>query len=44
MGRHVEDEVELELVQEREMHAIINKGIRGGICNISHRHAVANNI
>ena len=36
--------VELELMQEREMHDIIDKGIRGGICNISHKHAVANNI
>ena len=31
-------------MQEREMHDIIDKGIRGGICNISHKHAVANNI
>ena len=35
--------VKLELMQEREMHDIIDKGIRGGICNISHKHAVANN-
>ena len=36
--------VELKLMQEREMHDIIYKGIRGGICNISHKYAVANNI
>ena len=36
--------VELELMQEQEMHDIIDKGIRGRICSISHKHAVANNI
>ena len=36
--------VEPELMQEREMHDIIDKGIRGGICSTSHKHAVANNI
>ena len=36
--------VELELMRKREMHDIIDKGIRGGICNILHKHAVANNI
>ena len=45
MEHHVEDDgVEPELMQEREMHDIIDKGIRGGICSTSHKHAVANNI
>ena len=36
--------VELELMREREMHDIVDKGIRGRICNTSHKHAVANNV
>jgi hypothetical protein len=35
--------VELELMQDREMHDIIDKSVRGGICCIAHKHAVANN-
>jgi hypothetical protein len=35
--------VRLELMQDREMHDIIDKSIRGGISCISHKHAVANN-
>ena len=45
---HVEDDgggiAKLELIQEQKMHDIIDKGIRGGICNISHKHVVANSI
>jgi hypothetical protein len=35
--------VELELMQDRQMHDLVEKGIRGGICCISHKHANANN-
>ena len=35
--------VRLELMQDREMHCIVDKGIRGGICCISRKHAAANN-
>ena len=35
--------VRLELMQDREMHCIEDKGIRGGICCISRKHVVANN-
>ena len=35
--------VRLQLMQEREMHDVIDKGIRGGICCISKKHARANN-
>ena len=35
--------VKLELMTDRSMHDIIDKGIKGGMCCISHKHAVANN-
>ena len=35
--------VKLELMKDREMHNIVDKGIRGEICNISHKHTIANN-
>ena len=35
--------VRLELMQDRDMHVIVDKSIRGGICCISHKHAIANN-
>ena len=33
----------LELMQDREVHCIVDKGIHGGICCMSCKHAVANN-
>ena len=35
--------VKLELMRQREMHDIVEKGIRGGMCCISHKYAKANN-
>ena len=35
--------VSLELMQDRDMHVIIDKSARGGMCCISHKHATANN-
>ena len=35
--------VKLELMKQREMHDIVEKGIRGGMCCISHKYAKANN-
>ena len=35
--------VRLELMQDRDMHVIIDKSVRGGMCCISHKHAIANN-
>jgi len=35
--------VELQLLTDREMHDIVDKGTRGGVCCISHKHSVANN-
>ena len=35
--------VKLELMKQREMHDIVEKRIRGGMCCISHKHAMANN-
>ena len=35
--------VRLELMKQREMHDIVEKGIRGGMCCISHKYAKANN-
>ncbi len=35
--------VKLQLMTDREMHDIIDKGIRGGICNITTKKARANN-
>ena len=35
--------VHLELMTDREMHDIIDKGIRGGMCCISRKYAKANN-
>ncbi len=34
---------ELELLTDQENYEIFEKGIRGGIFNIPHRHAIANN-
>ena len=28
---------------DREMHDVVDKGVRGGICCISRKHAAANN-
>ena len=36
--------IELELVTDLEMHMMIEKGLRGGICSINKRKATANNI
>ena len=36
-------QVRLELMTDREMHDVVDKGVRGGICCISHKHAAANN-
>ena len=36
-------EVELELVTNTDMLLMVEKGIRGGICQAIHRHAKANN-
>ena len=35
--------VRLELMQDRDMHVIIDKSVRGGMCCISHKHSIANN-
>ena len=35
--------VKLELLTDMNMHLMIEKGIRGGISTITHRHGVANN-
>ena len=34
---------ELELITDQENYELFEKGIRGGISNIPHRHALANN-
>ena len=36
-------EVSLELITEPDMYLFIEKGLRGGISMVSHRHAIANN-
>ena len=35
--------VELDLITDPDMYLMFEKGIRGGISTITHRHAVANN-
>ena len=35
--------VELDLITDQDMYLMFEKGIRGGISTITHRHAVANN-
>jgi hypothetical protein len=35
--------VQLELMKDREMHDVIDKGTRGGISCVSHKYAAANN-
>ena len=35
-------EVELELITDTDMYQMVEKGMRGGISNISHRYATAN--
>lgn len=36
--------VKLELLTDREMVDMVEKSVRGGICNISHKQATANNV
>ncbi len=36
-------QVQLELIKDRTMHDMIDRGVRGGISVISHRRATANN-
>ena len=38
-----ETEVKLDSITDIEMFKMIENGIRGGISQISHRHAIANN-
>jgi hypothetical protein len=35
--------IKLDLIQDPEMLLMVEKGIRGGVSTISHRHAKANN-
>ena len=35
--------VRLEHMQDKDMHVIVDKSIRGGMCYFSHKHAIANN-
>ena len=35
--------VRLELMQDRDMHVLLDKSVSGGMCCISHKHAIANN-
>jgi hypothetical protein len=37
------NEGQLELMKDREMHDVIDKGTRGGISCVSHKYAAANN-
>ena len=36
-------EVKLELLTDIDMLLMVEKGVRGGICHVIHRHAKANN-
>ena len=35
--------VQLDLVYDLEMYQMLEKGKRGGMCGVSHKHAIANN-